>query len=118
MQICNPRSTPKCCETGKLSSLLSDDWSKNDKETWKNKDLGPCKTRTWDARGGFDVAVKKAGGKDSLKVTNITLEIADDGILKPTAKDISKYVVISVSNALVPSTGLPAKTTHWLPKTQ
>ena len=30
-----------CCQT-KLSSLLSDDWSKNDIETWKGSDLRKC----------------------------------------------------------------------------
>ena len=75
-----------CCETGELSGALSNDWSKNDKETWKNKDLGPCKTKTWDACRGFDVAVKKKSGKDSLKVSTITLELADKTNAKQTQK--------------------------------
>ena len=32
-----------CCRT-KLSTLLHDDWSKNDDEQWGESDLGPCKT--------------------------------------------------------------------------
>ena len=58
-----------------LDSSFSDDWSKNDKETWANKKLGACKTASFDACKGFDVAIKKAGGKDSLKVSNITLAL-------------------------------------------
>ena len=32
-----------CCRT-KLSTLLRDDWSKNDDEQWGESDLGSCKT--------------------------------------------------------------------------
>ena len=85
-QICNSKSALTCCETGKLSGLLSNDWSKNDKETWKNKDLGPCKTKNWDACRGFDVAVKKKSGKDSLKIKDITLELVDKKDAKKTQK--------------------------------
>ena len=86
LQICNAKSALNCCDTGKLSSLLSDDWSKNDKETWKNKDLGPCKSKTWDACKGFDVAVKKKSGKDSLKVRDITLELVETADAKKKQK--------------------------------
>jgi len=77
MKICYAKSNTKCCDTGKLSGLLSDDWSKNDKETWKNKDLGGCKTVNWDACKGLDVSITKKAGKDSLKVKSITVELAD-----------------------------------------
>ena len=92
LQICEAGSALKCCDTGKLSSLLSDDWSKNDKETWKNAKLGACKTKEWDVCNGFDVAVKKTQGKDSLKVTNISLEMSDTTLPRPTAKDLTKFV--------------------------
>jgi len=88
LEICSSKSALNCCDTGKLSSTLSDDWSKNDKETWKNKDLGPCKTKSWDPCKGFDVAVKKKSGKDSLKVNTITLDLAD----KNNAKQTQKFV--------------------------
>jgi len=89
LEICNSNSVLTCCDTGKLSGVLSDDWSKNDKETWKNKDLGPtCKVKTWDACRGFDVAVKKKSGKDSLKVKDITLELVD----KNDAKKKQKFI--------------------------
>jgi len=88
LEVCNSGSALTCCDTGKLSGLLSNDWSKNDKETWKNKDLGPCKTKNWNACRGFDVAVKKKSGKDSLKVKDITLELADT----KDPKKIQKFV--------------------------
>jgi len=66
--------------------VLSNDWSKNDKETWKNKDLGQCKTKPWNACRGFDVAVKKKSGKDSLKIKDITLELVDQKDAKKTQK--------------------------------
>lgn len=94
LEICNAKSALSCCDTGKLSGLLSNDWSKNDKETWKNKDLGACKTKNWDACRGFDVAVKKKSGKDSLKVKDITLELVDKKDAKKTQKFIcSNYNV-------------------------
>merc|ERR1719309_1590873 len=94
LEICNAKSALNCCDTGKLSSLLSDDWSKNDKETWKNKDLGSCKSKTWDACKGFDVAVKKKSGKDSLKVRDITLELVETADVKKKQKFIcSNYNV-------------------------
>ena len=76
-QICNKKSSINCCDTGKLSKTFSNDWSKNDKEVWEKKDIGRCKDKTFDACKGFDVAVKKGSGKDSLKVSTITLELAD-----------------------------------------
>ena len=77
MKVCEANSKSKCCETGKLSGLLSDDWSKNDKETWKNKNLGGCKTSLWNACKGLDVTLTKKAGKDSLKVSSVTVELVD-----------------------------------------
>jgi len=36
--------------------------------------------------------VKKTQGKDSLKVTNISLEMSDTTLARPTAKDLTKFV--------------------------
>merc|ERR1711874_856376 len=77
LEICNKKSSINCCNTGKLDKSLSDDWSKNDLEVWEKSKVGACKTKTFDACKGFDVAVKKGPGKDSLKVSSITLEVAD-----------------------------------------
>jgi len=77
LEICNQKSSINCCDTGKLDKSLSDDWSKNDKEVWEKKYLGGCKDKTFDACKGFDVALKKGAGKDSVKVSSITLELTD-----------------------------------------
>merc|ERR1711874_8780 len=77
LEICSKGSTTDCCDTGKLDKRLRDDWKKKKLEKWEKKHLGACKTKTFDACKGFDVAVKKKAGKDTLKVTTITLEISD-----------------------------------------
>merc|ERR1712123_1327 len=100
LEICSSKSALKCCETGKLSGLLSNDWSKNDKETWKNKDLGPCKTASFDACRGFDVAVKKKSGKDSLKIKDITLELVDKKDAKKTQKFVCTNYIVGASDTI------------------
>jgi len=78
LDICNKKSSIDCCNTGNLDKSLSDDWSKNDLETWNKKDIkGTCKAKSFDACKGFDVAIKKGAGKDSLKVKTITMELSD-----------------------------------------
>lgn len=74
LEIC---SSGVCCDTGKLDKRLRDDWKKKKLEKWEKKHLGACKAKTFDACKGFDVAVKKKAGKDTLKVSTITLELAD-----------------------------------------
>merc|ERR1712137_1258902 len=71
LDICNEKSALSCCNTGALDKSLSDDWSKNDKETWEKKRLGACKTTSFDPCKGFDVAIKKKSGKDSLKTHHL-----------------------------------------------
>ena len=91
MQICNEKSALQCCDTGVLSSSFSDDWSRNDKETWDKKKLGSCKTKAFDPCKGFDVAIKKkVGKKDSFKVSNLTLELSKADEKTPSAK----YIII------------------------
>jgi len=118
LEICNSKSALTCCETGKLSSTLSDDWSKNDKETWNNKDLGKqCKDKTWDACRGFDVAVKKKAGKDSLKVSTITLELADKTDAKKTQKFVCSNYNVGASDTIKRNTcKLDSKSTLSCPK--
>lgn len=118
LEICNAKSALSCCDTGKLSGLLSNDWSKNDKETWKNKDIGACKTKNWDACRGFDVAVKKKSGKDSLKVKDITLELVDKKDAKKTQKFIcSNYNVGATDTIKRNSCVLDKSSTLNCPKT-
>lgn len=77
MKICHAEDN-KCCETGNLDGgILSDDWSRNDKETWGNKNLGVCKNLHWDGCKGLEITLKKKPSKDTLKVSNITIELTD-----------------------------------------
>jgi len=112
LEICSSKSALNCCDTGKLSSAFSNDWSKNDKETWKNKDLGPCKTKSFDACKGFDVAVKKKSGKDSLKVDTITLELADKKDPKQTQKFVCSNYNIGPTDTVKRSTCTLDKTSR------
>jgi len=112
LEICSSKSALNCCDTGTLSSTLSDDWSRNDKETWKNKDLGPCKTKSWDACRGFDVAVKKKSGKDSLKVNTITLDLADKKDPKQTQKFVCTNYNIGATDTVKRSTCTLDKTSR------
>merc|ERR1712156_531756 len=60
-----------------VSVQIGDDGKKKKLEKWEKKHLGACKTKTFDACKGFDVAIKKKASKDTLKVTTITLELTD-----------------------------------------
>jgi len=60
-----------CCRT-KLSSLLSDDWSKNDEEIWKESDLGKCATSLYKVNRGLKVSlVTKKVAKKGLVVNKL-----------------------------------------------
>jgi len=74
LEVCSDKD---CCDTGKLDKRLRDDWKKKKLEKWEKKHLGACKDKTFDACKGFEVAIKKKASKDTLKVTTITLELAD-----------------------------------------
>jgi len=104
LQICQEKSSLECCDTGKLSSTFSDDWSKNDKETWENKKLGACKTQSFDACKGLDVSVKKKSGSDSLKVKDITLELVKPGERQPSAKFVCSNYNIGARDTVKRST--------------
>merc|ERR1712029_980784 len=41
-----------CCTTPALKSTFSDDWSKNDLETWGKKYFGPCKDKKFKIKNG------------------------------------------------------------------
>ena len=80
-----------CCDTGKLSRTFSNDWSKNDNETWENSKLGACKTASFDPCKGLDVSVKKKSGKDSLKVSKLTLDLNKPNEKSSTARQVIQY---------------------------
>lgn len=62
-----------CCETPALSSSFSDDWSKNDLETWTKKYFGPCKDKKFKIKTGLEVTLIKKG-TDTLGVTSLFVE--------------------------------------------
>jgi len=64
-----------CCRV-KLKSLLSDDWSKNDVETWKGSDLGKCEDVKYKVKNGLKVSLVK-NGKDDLIVNKVTVQTED-----------------------------------------
>ena len=82
-QICFGKKSPKCCETKKLKSLLSDDWSRNDKESWSGDKLGQCQDMKFDIchgapDDGVSLSLNKTGGTDSLTVKLIEIELGND----------------------------------------
>ena len=97
-----------------LSSSFSDDWSRNDKETWDKKKLGSCKTKAFDPCKGFDVAIKKkVGKKDSFKVSNLTLELSKADEKTPSAKYIIKYYFSSLNNCPYSQVRVPELRGDW-----
>jgi len=60
-----------CCRT-KLSTLLRDDWSKNDDEQWGESDLGSCKTTLYKVQNGIRFTLLK-NGKDDLVVNKLVV---------------------------------------------
>merc|ERR1719477_87274 len=64
-----------CCRA-KLSSLLSDDWSRNDVETWAASDLGQCDGVKYKVVEGIKVGLVKAGD-DELVVNKVRIETED-----------------------------------------
>merc|ERR1712192_187443 len=60
-----------CCRT-KLSTLIRDDWSKNDDEQWGESDLGSCKTTLYKVRDGIRFTLLK-NGKDDLVVNKLVV---------------------------------------------
>ena len=97
-----------------LSSSFSDDWSRNDKETWDKKKLGSCKTKAFDPCKGFDVAIKKkVGKKDSFKVSNLTLELSKADEKTPSAKYIIKYHISSLNKCPYSQVRVPELRGDW-----
>ncbi|XP_023334575.1 uncharacterized protein LOC111706054 [Eurytemora carolleeae] len=74
IEICSDVNTV-CCKA-KISSLLSDDWKKNNIEVWKESNLGDCKNMQYKVNkavdGGLRFTLSK-DGKDDLSVNNIII---------------------------------------------
>jgi len=86
--FCSDTDTTQCCTTPALSSLLSDDWSSKDTETWKAKKFGKCKDQVYKIQKEMLVTVAKSGTKDRLQVDLIDIYLVGKNITKPKEKDI------------------------------
>merc|ERR1712180_493698 len=62
-----------CCVTPVLTSTLSDDFSRNDLETWKENKLGGCRGKKFTIKRGLNITVSKKG-KDTLKITSLFVD--------------------------------------------
>jgi len=62
-----------CCVTPVLTSTLSDDFSKNDLETWKENKLGQCRGKKFTIKRGLNITISKKG-KDTLKITSLFVD--------------------------------------------
>jgi len=129
MKICHEKDN-KCCETGNLDGgFLSDDWSRNDKETWNSDALGVCKNLHWDACKGLAITLKKKASKDTMKVSNITVKLADkdnerkverftcpDYTFTPTDKEQKHICTLDIRStakcSIPPTTRRPSITTR------
>ena len=60
-----------------MNFLLTDDWSSDDEETWAGESLGSCHNFEFLPCEELEAAVNKVEGKDSLSVTNLTLQFLD-----------------------------------------
>jgi len=89
VEFCGDVDASQCCTTPELSSLLSDDWSKNDVETWKAKKFGKCKDQVYKIKQNMLVTIKKSGAKDNLLVDLIDVYlISADKNVKDDKKPI------------------------------
>eukprot|EP00092_Neocalanus_flemingeri_P016023 GFUD01017342.1.p1 GENE.GFUD01017342.1~~GFUD01017342.1.p1 ORF type:complete len:379 (+),score=131.39 GFUD01017342.1:95-1231(+) len=64
-----------CCRA-KLSTLLRDDWSRNDVEVWTESDLGECRGVEYQVASGLHLTLVK-DGEDDLTVNKIKIETED-----------------------------------------
>ena len=60
-----------------MNSLLTDDWSSGDEETWLGESLGSCHNFEFVPCEELEAAVNKVEGEDSLSVDNLTLQFMD-----------------------------------------
>jgi len=114
LEICNEKSALNCCDTGKLSRTFSNDWSKNDNETWENSKLGACKTASFDPCKGLDVSVKKKSGKDSLKVSKLTLDLNKPNEKSSTARFVCQNYNVGASDTIKRNTCILDKSSRPL----
>jgi len=84
-----------CCTTPALKSTFSDDWSKNDLETWGKKYFGPCKDKKFKIKNGLELTLQKKG-TDTLGVTSLFVEaetVAKDKTVETERFECGSYTV-------------------------
>ena len=93
----------QCCTTPVLSSILFDDWSKNDTETWKGKSLGNCTTKELKIKNQVYLTLSKTG-KSRLFVEHITI------VAKSPDKKITELEQFKCSKFDIGASKLPKET--------
>jgi len=103
LQICSDYDTSQCCKTPVLSSLFSDDWSRNDTETWKGKSIGNCSTIPFKVQNQLLLTITKSG-KSKLLVDHITI------VAQSPDKKITELEQFKCFNFEIGGTKLPTQT--------
>ena len=93
----------QCCKTPVLSSLFSDDWSRNDTETWKGKSIGNCSTIPFKVQNQLLLTITKSG-KSKLLVDHITI------VAQSPDKKITELEQFKCFNFEIGGTKLPTQT--------
>jgi len=83
MQVCSDVDAKQCCKTPALKSLLSDDWSTGDRESWGESYFGDakkggCKNFKFQVKRGLSVTLLKSGdGGLQVKSIDVRTRSAD-----------------------------------------
>ena len=86
-----------------MSSLFSDDWSRNDTETWKGKSIGNCSTIPFKVQNQLLLTITKSG-KSKLLVDHITI------VAQSPDKKITELEQFKCFNFEIGGTKLPTQT--------
>jgi len=107
IEICSFDNS-NCCRTEVLSTFLSDDWSKNDLETWSGDKLGECLGAIFEKCEKYNVILKKPQFRegsdsqdlDSLLVENIRIEFKNNNGSKLPHELVCPKLVMKDNEAL------------------
>ena len=86
-----------------LSSFLSDDWSRNDTETWKGSSIGNCSTMAFKVQNQLLLTITKSK-KGKLLVDHITI------VAKSPDTKITELEQFKCFNFEIGGTKLPTQT--------
>eukprot|EP00096_Caligus_rogercresseyi_P000309 TRINITY_DN10723_c0_g1_i1.p1 TRINITY_DN10723_c0_g1~~TRINITY_DN10723_c0_g1_i1.p1 ORF type:complete len:398 (+),score=51.84 TRINITY_DN10723_c0_g1_i1:45-1196(+) len=73
MEVCSDFKKTDCCKTPALKGSFSDDWSKDDTETWGKSYFGKCKDKLFLVKKALVVTLSK-NGKGPLNVTSLVID--------------------------------------------